>query len=137
MTKPSNFIVHTGYASLKNDGNTTAQLVIANGTTIPSGGRELSTIVTLGSKGGSLRTRMKRSTDSYWRPAANVSLLVSINYPGDGTYQEYTSVNVRRISATQVKVYCILQNFSPGTTSVVGTTTIDVKISTFLSPFTT
>lgn len=136
MTKPSNFIVHSGYASLKNNANGTISLSIPNGSVVNAvSTRTFSTDITLGQSGGSIRARGRVNGGS-WMPANAIGIDISSEIPayGTGIIQQPATAYVRWVGANTVRLMLPLQNYADQPLYVRSAYTIEFKVNTFLPP---
>lgn len=137
MTKPSNFIMHSGYASIKNNDNGTVTLNIPNGAAIgPDATAVFSQDIVVGKSGGSFRSR-GRVNGGTWMPCSAIDLEINVEIPAYGTgvfTQPYTAY-LRWINATTIRLAFPIFNYSDQTLYVRSAYTFEFKINTFLPPF--
>lgn len=136
MTKPSNFILHSGYASLKNNDNKTLTLTVPNGSVIDaSATRTFSADAVIGKSGGSIRAR-GRVNGGPWMPCTAIDLQVNSEIPayGTGIIQNPYTAYVRWINATTVRLQLPVFNYADQPMYIRSTYTFEFKINTFLPP---
>jgi hypothetical protein len=138
MTKPSNFVMHTGYASLKNSAVGTLSVTIPNGSVINGyATRNFTADLVVGASGGSFRAR-GRINSGNWFPASAIGINMNMEIPthGTGIIQNPTTAYIRWINATTVRLVVPVQNYADQPLYMRATYTIEFAFSTFLSPFT-
>lgn len=136
MIKPSNFVMHSGYASLKNNDNNSVSVTVPNGYGIgPDGTGTIYADVVLGKSGGSLRARARVNNGS-WMPATSIDLQLNVEIPayGTGIIQNPYTAYVRWINPTTVRAQINIRNYADQALYVRSTYTFEFKINTFLPP---
>ena len=143
MTKPSNFIQNSDYATLKNDGNNTVSFTIPGSIAIPSSGTysySATYDVIVGSNGAVTKTFINSSVDStkwFFTPQLQIVATGVDSVAGVVDYDYF--VYITRVNATTSRMNVLIPNDGgTGGTLTTETTarTITVKVSSFLPPFT-
>lgn len=139
MNKPSNFITHSAYASLKNDDTATIAVTVTNGTNIASGATATFTSgpVAVGETSAHVRARV--TTTNYpgrWLVGATLIDHIEITVPALGFVDNQNIyITLRRVSATEMAAQCSITNLAPNTLVITGASqTITFYVNTFLSP---
>lgn len=134
--KPSNFIIHSDFASLKNDARGRLSVTIPSGNTIPAlGERTWSTDLVIGTINAPIRSQMESTLfPGVWTLGTSrvIDLLISTGGPSS---PETNMVSVVRINPTTVRIYTTYYNPSASIATVNNTQTVTADIVTFLSPF--
>lgn len=136
MTKPSQFAMHSGYATLKNNDNGTISLTIPSGSTVgASATRAFTADIVLGKAGGSIRARGKINTGA-WMPCPAILIYMNEEIPdyGTGIIQNPHTAYLRWVNATTIRLQVDVQNYAPATLYIRSAYTVTFKINTFLPP---
>ena len=136
MTKPSNFILHSNYATLKNNANGSLSVTIPNGSSIGANQtRTFSTDIALGKSGGSLRAR-GRVNSGIWAPGTAIGTQLNMEIPdyGTGIVTQPATAYLIWINASTVRLIVNVQNYAPATMFIRANYTFEFKINTFLAP---
>lgn len=137
MTKPSNFIIHSGYASLKSDETATMSLSVLANYTIPAFGEGyLYTDLVIGTQDASLRGR-GRVAGGTWYPGIGLAFQVLFRYDTITMPDVplWVQANIQRVNPTTVRLYMNIQNPTNLVMRIQQTKTIEFRINTFISPF--
>ena len=140
MTKPSNFIQNSDYASLKNDNHGQMTLYLGSSPALAYNAQyTYESFLTLGTINAGIRSQI--STDVaptvFWSsPSINITLQATIS-GGGGTTDYPATVYVERTSPTTMRLACNVYGIAAGlTTTITGKfQTVTADIVTFLSPF--
>jgi len=142
MTKPSNFIQSSDYASLKNDNKGSISLYIGDSGLLAFGQSKLyESYITLGTINASLRGQIARSGSSDIWCALGILVPVTITVYQFGTpvdtFTHNLPVIISRSSSTQIRLYSIFYSYGEGVDMRItsGYQTVVANIVTFLSPF--
>lgn len=134
MVKIDNFILHSDFPALSNDGEHNLSVTIPSGWTVSNGHNYINSDYVVGSKDASIRSIMSVDGVSYY-VGTSIVWQQSVNYPGFGNDVVALSASVSRINSTTIRLSVV--GFTPsGTFTVNGARTITAKISTFRSPYT-
>jgi hypothetical protein len=140
MTKPSNFIENSDYASLKNDDTVLVSVAITDSGLLAYGASKVyESFVTVGIVNAGLRVQMYSSAtpNDIWNcMGMTVPVTVTVT-PGGTTFSYNLPVVVERVSPTQMRIYSIFFSNGVGVSMRItsGYQTITADIATFLSPF--
>lgn len=135
MTKPSNFVINSDYATFKNDERGSITLTVPNGTVVGANSRvTLQSTLTIGKRDASVRSKM-RCNGGTWRNCASMQKQYNINYSGVGASTNWLSSSIERTGPTTIRLFAILDNASPYTMTVTGNYIFEADIRTFLSPW--
>lgn len=136
MVKPSNFNMHSGYATMKNDDDGTLTVTFPSSTVVASVSSVTSDL-TIGTINASSRVRVASSKEGniYYTGAQMVVLRNgTIATPGDSPYT--LAAYLTRINATTIRATAVISNpYGVNMTSESGAETFTFEIDTFLSPF--
>ncbi len=142
MTKPLNFILTSDYTTLKNDNHGTLSLYLGDSGVMNYGDiHTYSTDLTIGTINSGVRCQISTSADNviYSSPQRQIILQQTIYISGTQVYTGnfYTTAFVERISATTMRLKCLVWNDDGGTTVRItgGYQTVTANVVTFLSPF--
>jgi hypothetical protein len=142
MTKPSNFIQSSDYASLKNDAKGTFTLAIGDSGLLAYGAsKTYSSTLTIGTINSGLRCQMKSDLSAdVWCSSSILAPVTVTSYSGGSLVDTFTfnlPVVIERISATQIKMKATFYSYGEGVDMrITGNyQTITADIVTFLSPF--
>jgi hypothetical protein len=137
MTKPEQFILNSDYATLKNDARNTIQITIPGSMVISASSTySNSTIITLGTIGAAIRSRINSNKD----PSLDM-LGSSVSYSRTGTSGGGPALYdvlacVTRESSTTVRLTVLIRNpYGATLTLAAGSEIITADINTFLSPY--
>ena len=140
MTKPSNFIQNSDYASLKNDAKNTFTLYLGASPALTYGTTyTYESFLDIGTSNSPIRCQIRSDVASstiYSSPQMKITLQAVVS--GDPTPFDYpTTVYIERISATRIRLICNVWGYVPGrTVTITGKfQTITADVVTFLSPF--
>lgn len=142
MSKPSNFILSTDYATYKNDATGQLSLTIPASIVIaPNTSYTTSQSVNIGTNGAPARTFINHSAQpTRWYIAPQIQVVASGIDSIIGARDYFYYIYVTRTSPTTVTVNVEIPNYSFGagnlTTESVARN-VTVKIATFIPPFTT
>lgn len=139
MTKPSNFIQSSDYATLKNDETGTFTLYVGDSGVITPGNSYIySSVLTIGTVNSSIRSQMATSLDNKFWSTSVLQLTLRVTYY-TGTNPEgnfLKSVIIERISPTQIRMYLKVENYFAFNIRITGGyQTVTANVATFLSPF--
>lgn len=140
MTKPSNFIQSSDYATLKNDDIASVSVNITDSGLLAYGVyKEYESFVTVGTSNSGLRVQMYSNatpSDIWCAMGMTVPVTVTVT-PGGSTFSYDLPVVVERTSATQMRIYSVFYSFGVGVSMRItnGYQTVTADIATFLSPF--
>lgn len=137
MSKPERFQLTTDFATLKNDAKGQVDLIIPTGVAWAAGATQVfEAFIDLGTQNAAMRVQMRSTRyGDNWCQGTSLQSQVTFNVNGS-VYDDYIVANVERVSATRIRLYCLIPNFSPYTMTIVGGgQTITASINTFLSPF--
>lgn len=143
MTKPRNFILHTGYATLKNDDKKSVSINITTTGILPYGSSQVfENFVDIGTVNAQIRTQMYRSGDPTNILATNtLTVPVQITVYYGGTPVDVFTLNiptvVDRVSPTRMRIRALFYSYGEGVSMQIsgGAQTVTADIVTFLSPF--
>jgi len=139
MTKPSNFIQSSDYASLKNDSKGTFTLDITDSGVLAFGqSKTYESTLDVGTINSGLRCHMKSSLSSIIWCSSSILATVTITVtPGGSTFPFDLPVVIERISPTQIKMKATFYSYGAGVSMQItgGYQTITANVVTFLSPF--
>lgn len=143
MTKPRNFILHTGYATLKNDDKGSVSVNITTTGVLPYGSYQIfENFIDIGTVNAQIRTQMYRSGDPTNILATNiltVPVQVTVYYEGAPVYVSTLNLPtvVDRISPTRMRIRALFYSYGHGVSMQItgGAQTVTADIVTFLSPF--
>ena len=136
MTKPSNFILNSNYASMKNNDNKTVSVVIPNGTGIgPLGTANFYTDIVVGKSGGSIRAR-GRVNGGAWMPCTAIDVYIYGEIPAyeSGIFENPYTAYLRWINPTTIRLQVPVYNYADEVMYIRDTYTFEFKINTFLPP---
>jgi len=140
MTKPSNFIENSDYATLKNDDNNSISVSITDSGLLAFGATKVyESFLNIGTTNAGLRVQMYSSAapNNIWcAMGMTVPVTVTVT-PGGSTFSYDLPVTLERVSATSVRLYSIFYSFGVGVSMQItsGYQTITADVVTFLSPF--
>lgn len=138
MTKPSNFIQNSDYASLKNDARNTFTLSITDSGTLAYGAsKTYESVLTIGTINSGLRCQMKSSLSADIWCSSSILASVTVTATPGGAFTFDLPVVIERISPTQIKMKAVFFSYGAGATMRItgGYQTITTDVVTFLSPF--
>lgn len=137
MTKPTDFISTTDYATLKNDASTTLTVVVPGSASMPMNTvNNYTTTATIGQAGSSIRGRGNSSRNAtIWYVANQVSFQRTGTLSGSPTPYTLTAVVYRTAPDTLTLLATIFNPYAGTLTTQSGSETITFEVSTFLSPF--
>jgi hypothetical protein len=138
MTKPSNFILNTDYATLKNDGEGTISYTLPASVIIPAAGIQTYTSdVSIGVPGASVRARISSTLNNVWYAHSTVIYQHSTGGTVLGVGVGYDmAVIVHKYSNTLVRLSISINNpYSDPFTVSLASRTITAHVATFLPPF--
>lgn len=137
MTNPSNFILNTDYATLKNSGSGSGTVVIPGSVSVPGNSYyETHTDITLGQAGAVTRSRIRSNKENNtWRiGGATDGFRTGINSANPATYDVYCFV--WQPSPNVIRFTALIQNpYSTVLTGATGNEIIDFYTNTFIPPF--
>jgi len=137
MTKPSDFIESSDYASLANDDNGEVSVTFPGSQSIPPNTMKVfSTTINLGSLGSSMRWRICSNKDSNkWFVGAQLQYDRNGSIPGTAVTYSIIAV-VTKTSPTAVTVLAIVLNpYSDTLITEAGDETFQLHANTFVPPF--
>lgn len=137
MTKPTQFILNTSYATLKNDDSGSGSVVVPSSVNIAgSGSVSYSTDLTIGAQGAFTRARIRSSKEgSRWIVANAIGYIRTGTTLGSPAIYDIFAF-VWRPNATTLRLQVHIQNpYSSTLTTASGAETIDFFVNTFLPPF--
>jgi hypothetical protein len=139
MTKPSNFILNSDFATLKNDDTNSLSVSITDSGVLAFGATKVyESFLDIGTKNAGLRVQMysSASPSNIWC-AMGMTVPVTVTAGPGGTFTYNLPVTVERVSPTRVRLYSIFYSFGFGITMRItgGYQTITADVATFLSPF--
>ena len=135
MTKPSNFIMNTDYATLKNDAKGTLTVVLPASTSVAGATvASWTDTITIGEPGSSIRARIMSTKNNVVYCVNSVGYAYSTGGSGPGTdYLIYATV--LRISPTQIRLSVLIPNQYGSTQNITGLSqTISATVATFIPP---
>lgn len=143
MTKPRNFILHTGYATLKNDNKGSVSVNITTTGVLPFGSYQIfENFIDIGTVNAQIRTQMYRSGDPTNILATNIlTVPVQVTVYYEGTPVDVFTLNlptvVDRISPTRMRIRASFYSYGQGVSMQItgGAQTVTADIVTFLTPF--
>jgi hypothetical protein len=139
MTKPSNFIQNSDYASLKNDAKGTFTLSIGDSGVLAYGSsKTYESFLTIGTVNSGLRCQMKSSLSADIWSSSSILAPVTVTVTPDGSTFTYNlPVVIDRVSATQIRMKAVFYSYGVGVSMQItsGYQTITADVVTFLSPF--
>lgn len=139
MTKPSNFIQNSDYASLKNDAKGTFTLDITDSGVLAFGATKVyESFLTLGTDNAGLRCQMKSSLSAdIWSSSSILATVTVTVTPGGSTFSYNMPVVIERVSPTQLRMHATFRSYGAGVSMQItsGYQTITADVVTFLSPF--
>jgi hypothetical protein len=140
MTKPSNFILNTDYATLKNDDTNSLSVAITDSGVLAFGATKVyESFLDIGTANAGLRVQMyssATSSDIWCAMGMTVPVTITVT-PGSSTFTYNLPVTLERVSATSVRLYSIFYSYGVGVSMRItsGYQTITADVATFLSPF--
>lgn len=141
MTKPSNFILSTDYATYKNDAVGQVSLVIPASIVIaPNTSYTATQSVTLGTRGAPARTFINHSAEpTRWHIAPQIQVVASGIDSISGARDYFYYVYITRTSPTSVTLNIEIPNLAFGAGNLTTESlarTVTVNVATFIPPFT-
>lgn len=141
MTKPTNFIQSSDYASLKNDSKGTVSLYIGASPALALNVTyTYEAFLDIGTVNSPIRCQIRNDiapNTIYLSPQIQVLLQMTVTGSGGGVFPYYTTAYIERISPTKIRLACnVYGQTATGTTTITGGfQTITADVVTFLSPF--
>ena len=140
MSKPSNFILNTDFATLQNDDNGGTSFIIPASIAIPfSGAYSYSASYTfeVGTTGASSRPVVNTSADpTNWHVGSSLTIYADGSDSILGAVTYYYTIYLTRIDASTVQVNVLIPNQGPGTlTTESAARTISITVATLIPPF--
>ena len=137
MTKPSNFLVTTDYATLQNDdGGTTTVTAPGSASVTGSGSVEYHSDLAIGANASINRVQISSSKDSDTRYATQALYFQRSGTAGGSATSYNILAFVYRTSATNLRCQIYIPNPSSSTlTTASGNETFTFHVDTFIPPF--
>ena len=141
MTKPSNFILNTDFATYKNDAIGSIVFTVPGSIAIPFNSRYTASYsTTLGQNGAPSRAFINSSAKpSQWYVGQSLQVVADGIDSLFGTVTYFYIIYITRTGPSTVTASVEIDNYAPGSGTLTTESTprtITVKLATFLPPFT-
>lgn len=137
MTKPSNFILNTDYATLKNDADGYVSVALPSSLNIAAATTySTSSSITLGVAGSDIRQRISTSKDNIWYTSRSILYASSSGATVSGSPSSYdVVVTVSRTAPTTITLTVFIPNPYGSTMTITGLSqVISAYVATFIPP---